>query len=130
MPGINDGPGQVERIIELAEAAGATSIGGQALFLRGSTRRRVLRLVTGDAPDLVERYEALYRKGAYLSPERAQGSRGSAARAAAEGTPGTERRALQPPAAATGARAAEAGAGAGATDDAASERDRDLPWPA
>ena len=38
MPGINDGPGQVERIVALAEEAGATSIGGQALFLRGATR--------------------------------------------------------------------------------------------
>ena len=38
MPGINDAPEQVERIIELATEAGAVSIGGQTLFLRGAVR--------------------------------------------------------------------------------------------
>jgi DNA repair photolyase len=66
MPGINDGPGQVERIVALAEAAGATSIGGQALFLRGSTRDVFFDWLRAKRPDLVERYEHLYRKGAYL----------------------------------------------------------------
>jgi len=69
MPGINDGPGQVERIVELAEAAGATSIGGQALFLRGSTRDVFFDWLRAKRPDLIERYERLYRKGAYLPPE-------------------------------------------------------------
>ena len=68
MPGINDGPGQVERIVELAEAAGATSIGGQALFLRGSTRDVFFDWLRGKRPDLVERYEELYRNDAYVSP--------------------------------------------------------------
>jgi len=67
MPGINDGPGQVERIIELAEEAGATSIGGQALFLRGSTRDVFFDWLRTKRPDLVERYEELYRNRAYLS---------------------------------------------------------------
>jgi DNA repair photolyase len=69
MPGINDGPGQVEKIVELAEAAGATSIGGQALFLAGSTRDVFFDWLRAKRPDLVERYERLYRKGAYLSPQ-------------------------------------------------------------
>jgi len=68
MPGINDGPGQVEKIVELAEAAGATSIGGQALFLRGSTRDVFFDWLRAKRPDLVERYEALYRNGAYVKP--------------------------------------------------------------
>jgi DNA repair photolyase len=68
MPGINDGPGQVEKIIELAEAAGATSIGGQALFLRGSTRDVFFDWLRTKRPDLVERYEELYRNGAYVKP--------------------------------------------------------------
>jgi DNA repair photolyase len=68
MPGINDAPGQVERIVELAEEAGATSIGGQALFLRGATRDVFFDWLQVKRPDLVERYEELYRKGAYLSP--------------------------------------------------------------
>jgi DNA repair photolyase len=66
MPGINDGPGQVEKIVELAEAAGATSIGGQALFLRGATRDVFFDWLRTKRPDLVERYEALYGKGGYL----------------------------------------------------------------
>src|SRR5829696_1812877 len=69
MPGINDGPRQVERIVELAEAAGATSIGGQALFLRSSTRDVFFDWLRAKRPDLIERYERLYRKGAYLPPE-------------------------------------------------------------
>ena len=68
MPGINDGPGQVEKIVELAEAAGATSIGGQALFLRGATRDVFFDWLRAKRPDLVERYEALYRNGAYVKP--------------------------------------------------------------
>jgi DNA repair photolyase len=68
MPGINDGPGQVEEIIELAEAAGATSIGGQALFLRGATRDVFFDWLRAKRPDLVERYEQLYRNGAYVKP--------------------------------------------------------------
>jgi DNA repair photolyase len=66
MPGINDGPGQVERIIELADEAGATSIGGQALFLRGATKDVFFDWLRAKRPDLVERYEQLYRRGAYL----------------------------------------------------------------
>ena len=66
MPGINDGPGQVERIVALAEEAGATSIGGQALFLRGATKDVFFDWLQAKRPDLVERYEQLYRKGAYL----------------------------------------------------------------
>jgi DNA repair photolyase len=66
MPGINDGPGQVERIVALAEEAGATSIGGQALFLRGSTKDVFFDWLRAKRPDLVETYERLYRRGAYL----------------------------------------------------------------
>src|SRR6187551_2683739 len=39
MPGINDAPEQVAKIVELATEAGATSIGGNTLFLRGSVRK-------------------------------------------------------------------------------------------
>ena len=66
MPGINDDPRQVEKILELADAAGATTVGGQALFLRGSTRDVFLDWLRTARPDLVERYEELYARGAYL----------------------------------------------------------------
>ena len=69
MPGINDAPEQIERIIELATEAGAVSIGGQTLFLRGSVREIFFDWLQSYRPDLVPRYERLYARGAYI-PER------------------------------------------------------------
>jgi DNA repair photolyase len=69
MPGINDAPEQIERIIELATEAGAVSIGGQTLFLRGSVRDIFFDWLRSYRPDLVPRYERLYARGAYV-PER------------------------------------------------------------
>src|SRR5215210_8058726 len=69
MPGINDGPGQVEKIVELAEAAGATSIGGQALFLRGATRDVFFDWLRTKRPDLAPWYEELYARSAYAPRE-------------------------------------------------------------
>ena len=69
MPGINDAPEQIERIIELATEAGAVSIGGQTLFLRGSVREIFFDWLRSYRPDLVPRYEQLYARGAYASQE-------------------------------------------------------------
>jgi DNA repair photolyase len=69
MPGINDAPEQIERIIELATEAGAVSIGGQTLFLRGSVREIFFDWLRSYRPDLVARYERLYARGAYV-PQR------------------------------------------------------------
>jgi DNA repair photolyase len=64
MPGINDAPEQVERIVALAKDAGAVSIGGQTLFLAGSTRDVFFDWLRSYRPDLVPRYERLYSRGA------------------------------------------------------------------
>jgi DNA repair photolyase len=69
MPGINDAPEQVERIIEIATEAGAVNIGGITLHLRGSVRAVYFDWLRGYRPDLVPRYEELYARGAY-APER------------------------------------------------------------
>jgi DNA repair photolyase len=66
MPGINDSPAQVERIVALATEAGAVHIGGQTLFLRGSVREIFFDWLREHRPDLLERYERLYASGAYL----------------------------------------------------------------
>jgi DNA repair photolyase len=66
MPGINDAPEQVERIVELATAAGAVHVGGNTLFLRGSVREIFFGWLREHRPDLVPRYERLYRRGAYV----------------------------------------------------------------
>ena len=79
MPGINDDPRQIERIVELAREAGAVSIGGQVLFLAGSTRDVFFDWLRAHRPDLVPRYERLYAGRARLAPgdrrriERASG---------------------------------------------------------
>ena len=65
MPGINDDPRQVEPLLEHAEAAGATSIGGVALHLRGEVRDVFMAWLAAKRPDLVARYKELYRRGAY-----------------------------------------------------------------
>jgi DNA repair photolyase len=71
MPGINDAPEMVEEIIALATEAGAVSIGGTTLFLRGSTRDVFFDWLRAHRPDLVPRYERLYARGAYIpDPER------------------------------------------------------------
>jgi DNA repair photolyase len=66
MPGINDAPEQVAKIVEIATAAGATYIGGNTLFLRGSTRDVFFDWLREHRPDLVDRYAALYARGPYL----------------------------------------------------------------
>ena len=67
MPGVNDAPEQVERIVEPATEANATYIGGQTLFLRGAVREIYFAWLREHRPDLVPRYEKLYAKGAYVS---------------------------------------------------------------
>ncbi len=71
MPGINDDPRQVEEILTLAAEAGATSVGGQGLFLRGETRGVFMDWLRSYRPDLVDHYEELYGTSGYL-PAREQ----------------------------------------------------------
>jgi DNA repair photolyase len=73
MPGINDDPRQVEAILEAAREAGAVSVGGIALHMRGEVRDVFMGWLRDARPDLVERYERLYARGAYAEKgERAR----------------------------------------------------------
>jgi DNA repair photolyase len=65
MPGINDSPEEVERILELATEAGAVNVGGIGLHLRGEVKELWMDWLREHRPDLVPRYERLYRRGAY-----------------------------------------------------------------
>jgi len=65
MPGINDSPEQVERIIQIATEAGAVSIGGIALHLRGEVREIWFDWLRANRPDLIPMYERMYARGAY-----------------------------------------------------------------
>ncbi len=69
MPGVNDAPHQVEPLLEAATAAGATSIGGIALHLRGDVKGIFMDWLRSQRPDLVDRYEQMYRRGAYAPKE-------------------------------------------------------------
>jgi DNA repair photolyase len=69
MPGINDSPTQVEEILELCGEAGAVNIGGIPLHLRGEVREIFMEWLRSYRPDLVDRYEALYARGAYVGKE-------------------------------------------------------------
>jgi DNA repair photolyase len=65
MPGINDDPRQVEEILQLAADAGATSVSGITLHLRGEVRGIFMEWLRSYRPDLVEHYEQLYARSAY-----------------------------------------------------------------
>jgi DNA repair photolyase len=69
MPGINDAPHQLEPLLQGAIDAGATSIGGVALHLRGDVKGLFMDWLRAQRPDLLPRYEALYARGAYASKE-------------------------------------------------------------
>ncbi len=65
MPGINDSPEQVARILELAAEAGAAYVTGIALHLRREVRQLFFDWLSEHRPDLLPRYRELYRRGAY-----------------------------------------------------------------
>jgi DNA repair photolyase len=69
MPGINDAPEQLEPLLEAAMDAGATGIGGIALHLRGDVKALFFDWLREHRPDLLERYEKLYARGAYAPME-------------------------------------------------------------
>jgi DNA repair photolyase len=69
MPGINDSPEQVQEIVDEAEQAGATFVNGIALHLRPGVREVFMSWLSAARPDLVPRYEELYKRGAYAKPE-------------------------------------------------------------
>jgi DNA repair photolyase len=66
MPGINDSPEQVEELLGLVGEAGARSVGGVALHLRGEVKDIWFDWLRQYRPDLVPRYEDLYARGAYM----------------------------------------------------------------
>ena len=72
MPGINDSPAQVEKILELCAEAGAVSIGGICLHLRGEVRDVFMDWLRSYRPDLVPRYETPLRARRLRAADRAR----------------------------------------------------------
>jgi DNA repair photolyase len=70
MPGINDDPDQVRPILERAKAADASFLTGIALHLRGEVKDVFFGWLETKRPDLLPKYEQLYKGRAYLQPEQ------------------------------------------------------------
>ena len=114
MPGVNDAPEQVEEILSLAEEAGADTIGGIALHLRGEVKDLWFDWLRSNRPDLLPRYEQLYRRGAYAPEAERRRLSGLVSR------PGRKRRSL---------RGSEPGSGADTPEPEAPRPALDEPRP-
>jgi DNA repair photolyase len=66
LPGLSDRPEMLAEVVRAARAAGATGIWANLLYLRPGTREHFLGALERDWPELLPRYERLYRRGAYL----------------------------------------------------------------
>ena len=63
---------QVEELLGLLGEAGAESVSGIGLHLRGEVKEIWFDWLRQYRPDLVPRYEKLYRRGAYLPKDEAR----------------------------------------------------------
>ena len=68
LPGISDHPDQLRAVAAAAIEAGATHVSPILLHLRPGVREEFMPWLAQTYPDLVERYEEMYRKP-YASPE-------------------------------------------------------------
>jgi DNA repair photolyase len=66
LPGLSDRPELLAEVVREARAAGATGIWANLLYLRPGTREHFLSALECDWPELLPKYERLYRRGAYL----------------------------------------------------------------
>ena len=95
MPGVNDAPEQVDQIVELALEAGAAYVTPITLHLRGDVRGLWFEWLREHRPDLIPRYERLYRRGAYAPREEQQ--RIAALVRGRDAPPGTRMRGVERP---------------------------------
>jgi DNA repair photolyase len=66
LPGLSDRPELLAEVVREARAAGATGIWANLLYLRPGTREHFRSALERDWPELLPKYEGLYRRGAYL----------------------------------------------------------------
>jgi DNA repair photolyase len=60
LPGLSDGPDQLEEVVKACVEAGAVSVTPLLLHLRAGVREHYLSWLAGARPDLMERYAGLY----------------------------------------------------------------------
>jgi len=71
LPGLSDSEAQLHEVVAACAEAGAGSISGVALHLRGSLRAHYFDWLEGVRPDLVRLHRQRFRRGAYQGePER------------------------------------------------------------
>ncbi len=70
LPGLSDSPDQLAAVVRAAREAGAVGIWANLLYLRPGTREHFMESLSRHWPELVPRYEAEYRHGAYLPEAR------------------------------------------------------------
>jgi DNA repair photolyase len=68
LPGITDHPRQLRRVVEAAIDAGATHASPILLHLRPGVKEEFMPWLAAEYPDLLDRYERMYRRP-YASPE-------------------------------------------------------------
>jgi DNA repair photolyase len=99
LPGLSDRPELLAEVVREARAAGATGIWANLLYLRAGTREHFLGALERDWPELLPRYEELYRRGAYLPRQTADPVRERVrALARSHGVGDRRRLRLEPPA--------------------------------
>jgi DNA repair photolyase len=84
LPGLSDDPDGLAAVVRAAREAGATHVWANLLYLRAGTREHFLEHLARDWPELLERYERLYRRRAYLGKEETKPVRGQVAALAKE----------------------------------------------
>jgi DNA repair photolyase len=72
LPGLSDRPELLAEVVREARAAGATGIWANLLYLRPGTREHFLAALERDWPELIPRYERLYRRRAYLERDETE----------------------------------------------------------
>jgi DNA repair photolyase len=82
LPGLSDGPDQLEAVVKACVEAGARSISPILLHLRPGVREHYLSWLVGARPDLVDRYRSLYPRS--YAPAKTQDELGAAVRAMVE----------------------------------------------
>ncbi len=69
LPGLSDSEAQLREVVEACASAGALSISGVALHLRGTLRTHYFDWLEKTRPDLVRLHRARFRRGAYQDDE-------------------------------------------------------------
>jgi DNA repair photolyase len=77
LPGLSDSEAQLTEVVEACAAAGAVSVTGVALHLRGAVRNHYFDWLAGARPDLAALHRRRFRRGAYQEDterERVEGT--------------------------------------------------------